>query len=697
MFMNEFSIIHILSENSTAAISSLTKTCQVFNGSQDTAGENATNRSSKSRKSKTAGSFGFDDDVEKEEDSVESSQSPYPPCWQHLTDNSTCDVCQDNTVKLAVLSYALVTAKFEIYIQQNLTFEKLDRINCICERFILQEPSTSKLGRDLPFCCFQDNSELKDVYVECLSLIAETSLLLGKTEKCAIVIETAQKFFQSKYVSDLVANLIQNKFTVFKAQMCLMRSLSSKRFTEEEMDDLDEVTSLETSIKPENILPEISSKMEDCNDQPITTEDCHELVEDLSKLDINEMIGQSVNQSKTGTRTNRRKGTTQKRPATGDISGDVSEVSSRSSTAGTEAPEESLETSEKSKRPAGRGRKENTRVKSAKSTSSKLVNSIQANSITSFSAKTAKKEKSSVCREGRCNDGSLTEELTQTPVTEKPEFVLKTPYSVSSKKALMFSSDSSDDEVCSKLPVSIGRLSSVTPGHQESSSANSTPSTGKASSVSRIPKYVNKAKFSGTHTESKKAVKQDSGTQENKENQTTKKSVTRRGKAAVNQEPAKASSGEPVKSRGRRKVTEKPNASSVNQKSAKTKDKTCVYDFDEKDLQSKEETKGVRKPTTRRNNSKRQPAEKARSACKGGRDAVSMVDVEYVIIKEEETSLLEENQYNALSIQISNPKLDDDDWYEREDLLVQEGKFLGMILSSLLTVDNYLPVSLTLW
>lgn len=674
MFMNEFSIIHILSENSTAAISSLTKTCQVFNdGSQVTVQEKATNRSSKSRKSKTSGIFGFDDDGKKEEDGMESFQSPYLPCWQHLTDNSTCDLCQDNIVKLAVLSYTLVTAKFEIYLQQNLSFETLDRINSICERFILQKPSTGKPGEVLPVCNFQDNSELKDIYVECLSLIAETSLLLGKTEKCANVIETAQKFFQTKCVSDLVANLIQNKFTVFKAQMCLMRSLSSKRYTEKEMDDLEEGTSLETSIKPENILPQISSKMEDCHDQHITTEDCPELVEDLSKLDINEIIDQSVNQSKTGTRTNRRRGTTQKRPATRDISG----VSSRSSTVGIDAPDESLETSEKSKRPAGRGRKENTRVKLAKSTSSKLVNSVQANYVTSISAKTAKKEKSSVCREGRCKDGSLTEELTQTPVTEKPEFVLKTPYSVSSRKALMFSSDSSDDEVCSKLPVSNSRCSSVTPGHQESSSANSTPSTGKAGSVSRIPKYVNKAKVSATQRESKKAVKQDIATQENKGNLTTKKSVTRRGKAEVSQEPAKPSSGEPVKSRGRRKVTENPNASStISQKSAQTKDKTCVYDFDEKDLQSKEETKEVRKPTTRRNNSKRQPAEKARSAWKGERDTVSMVDIEYVNIKEEETSLLEENQYNAPSIQISNPKLEDDDWYERGNLLVQEGKFL---------------------
>lgn len=73
-----------------------------------------------------------------------------------------------------------------------------------------------------------------------------------------------------------------------------------------------------------------------------------------------------------------------------------------------------------------------------------------------------------------------------------------------------------------------------------------------------------------------------------------------------------------------------------------------------------------------------------------------MVDVEYVIIKEEEISLLEENQYNVFSIQIFNFKLEDDDWYERENLLVQEGKFLGMILSFLLIVDNLL-VFLILW
>lgn len=74
-----------------------------------------------------------------------------------------------------------------------------------------------------------------------------------------------------------------------------------------------------------------------------------------------------------------------------------------------------------------------------------------------------------------------------------------------------------------------------------------------------------------------------------------------------------------------------------------------------------------------------------------------MVDVEYVIIKEEEISLLEENQYNVFSIQIFNFKLDDDDWYERENLLVQEGRLLGMIISFLLILDNYLLVFLILW
>lgn len=74
------------------------------------------------------------------------------------------------------------------------------------------------------------------------------------------------------------------------------------------MDDLDEVILLEIFIKLENIFFEILSKMEDCNDQLIITEDCYEFVEDFSKLDINEMIDQSVIQLKIGIRINRRKG-----------------------------------------------------------------------------------------------------------------------------------------------------------------------------------------------------------------------------------------------------------------------------------------------------------------------------------------------------------------------------------------------------
>lgn len=87
-----------------------------------------------------------------------------------------------------------------------------------------------------------------------------------------------------------------------------MRSLLSKRFIEKEMDDLDEVILLEIFIKLENIFFEILSKMKDCNDQLIIMEDCYEFVEDFSKLDINEMIDQSVNQLKLGIRINRRKG-----------------------------------------------------------------------------------------------------------------------------------------------------------------------------------------------------------------------------------------------------------------------------------------------------------------------------------------------------------------------------------------------------
>lgn len=74
------------------------------------------------------------------------------------------------------------------------------------------------------------------------------------------------------------------------------------------MDDLDEVILLEIFIKLENIFFEILSKMEDFNDQLIIMEDCYEFVEDFSKLDINGMIDQSVNQLKIGIRINRRKG-----------------------------------------------------------------------------------------------------------------------------------------------------------------------------------------------------------------------------------------------------------------------------------------------------------------------------------------------------------------------------------------------------
>lgn len=148
----------------------------------------------------------------------------------------------------------------------------------------------------------------------------------------------------------------------------------------------------------------------------------------------------------------------------------------------------------------------------------------------------------------------------------------------------MFSFDFSDDEVCSKFLVSISRLLLVIFGYQESFLVNFISFIGKVSFVFRISKYVNKVKFFGIYMESKIVVKQDSGIQENKENQTIKKSVIRRGKVAVNQELVKVFSGELVKSRGRRKVIEKLNVFFVNQKSVKIKDKICVYDFDEKDL-----------------------------------------------------------------------------------------------------------------
>ena len=188
-------------------------------------------------------------------------------------------------------------------------------------------------------------------------------------------------------------------------------------------------------------------------------------------------------------------------------------------------------------------------------------------------------------------DGSLTEEFTQTPVSSVPEFILKTPYSVSSRKAFMFSSDSSEDEVCSKLLVSNNKCSSVTPSYPDSSSANSTPATGKGNCRSRIPKYVNRGRVSDAQPESsdskgRKTKKQDTATQDNKENLPTK-----RGKAAASQEPSKVSNGEPAKtsSRSRRKATGKQNYISSGVSSTQTKDEECVYDFNEAYIQSSKE------------------------------------------------------------------------------------------------------------
>ena len=235
---------------------------------------------------------------------------------------------------------------------------------------------------------------------------------------------------------------------------------------------------------------------------------------------------------------------------------------------------------------------------------------------------------------------------------------------------LLASSDSNEDEVCSKPPVSYNRCSSVTPSYPDSSSANSTPATGKGSSRSRIPKYVNRARVSDAQPESsdskgRKTKKQDTASQDNKENLPAKRGTAKRGKATASQEPAKVSNGEPAKtsSRGRRKATGKQNGISSGVSSSQTKDEGCVYDFNEADIQSSKELKPEKK-TTRRTTTrtKRLPAEKARSTRNDVDEAVKMVDIEYCSIeKEEESSFMEEDQFKVLDIQIPKPQLEDDD------------------------------------
>ena len=366
MFMNEFSMIHILSENKSAASSSLTKTCQVIHGNDLSVSVTSKGRGSQSKKIKAQKSFGFDED---DKDGEERPCCPLPTCWEHLSINTTCDLCHDNTFKLALLSYALVTVKFEVYLQQNLIVETLDKINMICERLITENIHRGQQVKALPVCSFHDNLELKDIYVECLSLIAETSLLTGNADQCARVVETAQKFFQTQCVSDLVANLIQNKFMVFKAQMCLMKSLTSKRDSMEEEIGGSE-TLLETSIQPEEFLPEVSSREEDQpiieevqpileeiqpiieEDQPIIEEDYQNLTEDLQSLSINDVTDQNKNKTKTGTRAKRGRGTALKQQSRGN-----SEKVSKSSRTGTEDPELASEEKEKQDaRVQGRGR-----------------------------------------------------------------------------------------------------------------------------------------------------------------------------------------------------------------------------------------------------------------------------------------------------------------------------------------------------
>ncbi|XP_062568932.1 uncharacterized protein LOC134231045 [Saccostrea cucullata] len=681
MFMIEFSMIHILTENFEAATSSLTKTWQVFSGCQEPADSSSKDSRSKCSRVNRLDSFGFEE-VKKEEDQ-DTFNCSFPPCWQHLIDNVTCDLCEDDTVKLAILSYSLITAKFNVYVQQNLKCDTMDKINNVCETFINQKPRSVRQGlKELPLCAFQDDSELKDIYVECLSLIAETSLLVGQTDKCESVIHRAQDLFQNQCGKDFVANLIQNKFTVFKAQMCLMRSLTSKReSTDGDVDILDDISPMEVSITPEEISPlKISNKSEEGIQSVVTEEEHQDLVENIEKLEIKDAGDEQGNQSRAGTKTSKRRGATQRKKGKEEVSEATTETLSSSH------QEEVMKNEEVTKKSAAGTRRKKTSAKSVnqstESVNQRATKSINQSTTKSLNQSTLKRD-----REQGNTNGSLTEEVTNTPVSSTPDFVLKPPYSVCSKKALIFSSDS-EEEISSKLPIIKSNESFVTPSNPGScSSANSTPSSGKSNLKSRIPKYVNRSRVSKTQKDfsaskgkksltqvdvtmenstsrDKKSTKRDCVIQEDKENVPRKKNISRRGKAATNGELAKSEDSEPAKTsgRGRRKATktqvqgEFSNSGEINQT------KEDVYDFDEGDPIDSGESKIVRKSTRRTNTRvKRQPAEKVRSAVAEMNDeTVDLIGQLGYFDIDEGTSSSDEDQLGTEDVQISKPELTDD-------------------------------------
>ncbi|XP_061181389.1 uncharacterized protein LOC133189955 [Saccostrea echinata] len=709
MFMIEFSMIHVLAENFEAATSSLTKTRQVFNACQEPADASLKDSRSKCTRVKRIESFGFDE-VKKEEDQ-DTFLCSFPPCWQHLIDNVTCDLCEDDTVKLAILSYSLITAKFNVYVQQNLKFDILDKINNVCETFINQKPRNVKQGlKELPMCVFQDDSELKDIYVECLSLIAETSLLVGKTDKCESVIQSAQDLFQNQCVNDFVANLIQNKFTVFKAQMYLMRSLTSKKDSiEGDIDILEDVAPMEISITPEEISPlKISNKPVEGNQSVVTKEDHQELVEDIEKLEIKDVRGEQTNQSKAGTKTSKRRGATQRKQAKDDVCEasietekvvkSEAEITKRSA-AGTRRKKISAKSvNQSTTKSVNQCTTKSVNQSTTKSLNQSTTKSLKQSTTTSLNQSTTKRDR----KQGNTN-GSLTEDLTVTSVSSTPEFVLKTPYSVCSKKALVFSSDS-EEEIGSQLPISKSSDSFVTPSNPGScSSANSTPATGKSNLKSRIPKYINRSRVSKTQRDSsaskgkksstqvdvtletstsrdKKSKEQDCVVQEDKENFPKKKSISRRGKTAANGELTKTNDVEPAKTsaRGRRKATKTQVQSDSSNSGEISQAKDDIYDFVEGDPIDSGKSKTVRK-TTRRTNArvKRQPAEKVRSAVAEINDeTVDLIGHLGYCDIDEGTSPSDEDQSWTQDVQISKPELIDDKCLEEMLLKLEKAQVL---------------------
>jgi hypothetical protein len=668
------------------------KTYQAFNGSQTPVNRTSKESKSKSKKGKRLGVFGFDEE-EQSEGEAEKFKCAYPPCWQHLIDNTTCDLCEDDAVKLAVLSYSLVTAKFDVYLHQNLKLDTLDKIHAVCQRFM--DPKSRKVTEDQTgpsVCEFRDDTNLKDIYVECLSLMAETSLQLGKTDTCGNVVQTAQEFFQTQCVNDLVSNLIQNKFTIFKAQMCLMRSTASKADSGDQGDEMVDISPLEKSIQPEEMASVILDKSEEVDPLTVTEVDCQELVKDIEKLDINDLV--DVNLTQTGIKKNKgRRGTRKKQEEK-----ETSETLPGTSCVVVKEEAGMVESKATKKSVAGTRRKT-----SNKSVLSGTTQSVLTNTTKSMLQGT---------RQGNTR-GSLTEEPTNTPASSVPDFVLRTPFSVCSRKALMFSSDSSDEDTVCTLPVGkIGTGSSVAASNPDScSSTNSTPNTTKGNAKSKIPKYVKRSRVSKTQSDPstdikigkqvnvqnssvqdlpvsrvKKSVKHNSVCQDNKENVPTKKTVSRGRKGISSEEPAKTSDVEPVKttSRGRKKAVEKvvTNDCSVKKESKKmngTKDgDTCIYDFDDDEINKPSETKTTRKTTKRMTTKgKRQPAEKARSAEADGGDggqADLIRQIGYYSV-EEETSLSseEENQPRIQEVQISKPEFTDCHQLEENYSALQEG------------------------